>query len=554
MFQGGIDANLFQFTLYSVVRFVHFHSKIIFQLKMLLLVAATLGVFYSITLFGHHVRHQQLHSPTYQFSADSNDEDPTDPDLWYFSLTTSYNLITTRQFNRHKPEEAPKDIQQYKTAENPDLLVIEQELKKEDNAAILTEVYGTSHQTTKPTQEKRHFTSEHELRNKETETEKETEHATTAEPYLENIKLSEYNDQSDGLHNSAAYQALQKRLDILFEESKDVFDLLPNKYLPDYKSFCWFDSLNVFQCLASVYLAGMPKCGTTDLFQKLMVHPELTTQSHHSNGGPEKETFYWTRRRVGRPVSFTANPRVPPPKTLFSEFLLGTGAEKVKNSKEVMIVDGTPSLLWDLGGWETRYPGLDEPPYSNADLIHAVTPDAKILAILRNPTERLYSEYLYFWKGVRMVSEERTPQTFHTTVRREIKRFNKCVGSKSLRHCCYSSDHSVRLRIALGVYVCYIRDFLEVFGNNLIVETMNEYHSYPVETLDNIFYRIGVSKPNVDDLRNFIKNSKIYNVNTDVKEDVGEMLDETKELLNGFYKPYNSELATILKDSKYLFI
>ena len=462
----------------------------------------------------------------YNFTV-TEDVKPTDNQMWFFSSTTSNAYITNKSSDQSVPnKEKQERIDEGKPVEHAEQL---------DSSPNINEY--------EPTQTLRQITFKHKIR--------KTEHATTAEPYVKNIKLSDYNDQSDGLHN--AYQALQKHLDVLFEESKDIFDLLPYKYLPDYKSFCWYDSQDGFQCLASVYLAGMPKCGTTDLFQKLMWHPELTTQSHHSNGGPEKETFYWTRRRVGRPVSFTANPRVPPPKTLFSEFLLGTGAEKVKNNKEVKITDGTPSLLWDLGGWETRYPGLDEPPYSNADLINAVTPDAKILAILRNPTERLYSEYLYFWKGGKMRNEVRSPQTFHMDVRRETRKFNRCLESKSLRNCCYSSGYSFRLRVALGVYICYIKDFLEVFGDNFLVVTMEEYRLYPTETLNNIFYHIGVSEPKLEDLRSFVESSKTYNVNSNVKEEVGDMLPETKDLLDTFYGPYNSALAELLADSRLLF-
>ena len=344
----------------------------------------------------------------------------------------------------------------------------------------------------------------------------------------------------------------KRNLTILYEESKDVFDLLPTAYLPDYKSFCWYDSEGEFQCLASVYLAGMPKCGTTDLYDKLMWHPELSRQAHRmKETATQKEFFYWTRSRIGRPENFLAHPKTPLFKFPFEAFLAGTGAEKVKDKKELRILDGTPSLLWDLRDWEKRYPGLEEPPYSNADLIHAVTPDAKILAILRNPVDRLYSEYIYFWSGV---GNDRSPIKFHSEVVTEINKFKLCLVRKSFRHCCYSSDHSLRLRIALGVYVCYVRDFLEVFGDNFLAITTHEYHAYPIETLNAIFNHIGVSEPNLLELNLFIESSKTNNVNSEVKERVGEMLGETRELLKKFYEPYNSELAALLQDSKYLFI
>ena len=363
----------------------------------------------------------------------------------------------------------------------------------------------------------------------------------------------DYEDESKIAVDLSLLKQTDLNLDVLYEESKDVFDLLPNKYLPDYKSFCWYDQLGQFQCLASVYLAGMPKCGTTDLFDKLMWHPELTLQDHTDDRSLDKEFHYWTRLRVRRPVNFLMNPKIMPPKLDFSGFLAGTGAERVKHNRTLRIVDGTPSLLWDLGGWETRYPGLDEPPYSNGDLIHAVTPDAKILAILRNPIDRLYSEYLYVWRMVKMREEVRTPETFHLDVLRETRKFDRCLETKSLRNCCYSSEHSLRIRVALGVYVCYISDFLKAFGNNLLVITLDEYHSYPDVTLNKIFNHIGVHELDSEYLKSKIQSSETLNESSSVKDVVGEMLNETRQLLAKFYAPYNAMLDNLLKDSKFRF-
>ena len=344
----------------------------------------------------------------------------------------------------------------------------------------------------------------------------------------------------------------KRDLSILYKESPEVFSQIPSSYLPDYKSFCWYDKQNKFQCLSSVYLAGMPKCGTTDLYDKLMWHPQLTTQAHRKDPtANQKEFFYWTRGRLARPESHVYTPREKLSVYPFSTFLAGTGSEKVRANKEVRIVDGTPCLLWDLRGWEDRYGrGLEEPPYSNADLIHSVTPEAKILVIVREPVERLYSEYIYFWSGY---GNDRNPTKFDREARDEVSKFNRCLEKWSLRRCCYSSDFSLRLRLALGIYVCYVRDFYELFGDRLLVVTMSEYHDYPVETVMTIFKHIGVSEVNSADLKHFIETSRAVNTNTDRKKRVGEMLDETKEFLKAFYAPYNSQLATLLKDDKYLF-
>ena len=358
------------------------------------------------------------------------------------------------------------------------------------------------------------------------------------------------NDNSASNENKI-YQkdASQKDLSVLIKESKDIFDLLPEKYLPDYKSFCWYNDKDEFKCLASVYVAGMPKCGTTDLFVKMMRHPQLTYQTH-ADGDPPKEYHYWARSRIARNKWLFADPKRRAPRELFSRFLKGTGAERVKTNLKMQIVDGTPSLLWDLAGWDRRYPKADEPPYSNGDLIHSVTPDAKIIGILRDPIDRLYSEYLYFWLKK---SEVRTPATFHTEVLKEVLLFNSCLTLNKLRSCCYPSHamNSVKIRLELGIYVCFVHDFLEAFGTNLLILTLEEYHSYPVDILTTIFNHIEVSVP--EDLQKFIEDSNTGNTNTGLKNKVGEILPETKQILSDFYGPYNSQLALLLQNSKYLF-
>ena len=500
-------------------------------MKFLVLLAATSIIFYA----GYHL---PSFNPSSQSTKTSNGDIDSDVNKWLMSLVVSTHHSDSTSLTNSRDE-----ISRTPGLTTTDATIFEDhhaEVSHDRHSSESSVVDRPTQISVIPTHETQQFSSEHEIIRAQ-------EHVPS---------LSDSDHEIDKL---PVEKYPTRHLKYLYDESKDVFDLLPTSYLQDYKSFCWHDARDEFHCLASVYLAGMPKCGTTDLFYKLMWHPELTAVTKITESGSEKyekERFYWTRSRIGRPISFLANPRVPPPKTDFSHYLSNTAnvAEKVKTGNNLRIVDGTPSLLWDLGGWETRYPGLDEPPYSNGDLIHAVTPDAKILAILRNPIDRLYSEYLYFWKSGKMSKEPRTPDTFHLDVMRETHKFNRCLMDKSLRQCCYSSDRSMRLRVALGVYFCYINDFKEVFRDNFLVVTMNEYQLNPIETLSKIFDHIGVSQPSVEDLRLFIETSKTYNVNTDIKIDVGKMHDETRDILTKFYHPYNLKLAELLNDSKFLFV
>ena len=83
---------------------------------------------------------------------------------------------------------------------------------------------------------------------------------------------------------------------------------------------------------------------------------------------------------------------------------------------------------------------------------------------------------------------------------------------------------------------------------------MKEYHLYPVDTLNRIFNHIGVYEPDSGELSRYIETSETVNVGSaSIKDEVGEMLDETRQLLEKFYSPYNAMLSDLLNDPKFNF-
>lgn len=114
-----------------------------------------------------------------------------------------------------------------------------------------------------------------------------------------------------------------------------MFSVIPSKFLPDSRSPCWyeeflgrnttdpyltnsyalyskrfratFDALRKafwsrlshaagrhfrLRCLPRFYIDGQPKCGTTDLYDRLRLHPEVKFSAI-------KEPHWWTRKRFG---------------------------------------------------------------------------------------------------------------------------------------------------------------------------------------------------------------------------------------------------------------
>lgn len=145
--------------------------------------------------------------------------------------------------------------------------------------------------------------------------------------------------------------AFSPRVSPLLSPSVQMFSVVPRKFLPNSKSPCWyeeftgrnttdpyvtnsyalyskrfratFDALRKafwghlshaagkhfrLRCLPYFYIIGQPKCGTTDLYDRLRLHPEVKFSAI-------KEPHWWTRKRFGEPdrgarLQWGAAPRV----------------------------------------------------------------------------------------------------------------------------------------------------------------------------------------------------------------------------------------------------
>lgn len=71
-----------------------------------------------------------------------------------------------------------------------------------------------------------------------------------------------------------------------------LYDKVPSKFNTKFKNPCWHDEVSQkLWCLPYFYQIGMPKCGTTDLWDKLVQHPQVQNVP--------KEPHWWSKRRNG---------------------------------------------------------------------------------------------------------------------------------------------------------------------------------------------------------------------------------------------------------------
>ncbi|PVD31048.1 hypothetical protein C0Q70_10325 [Pomacea canaliculata] len=327
-----------------------------------------------------------------------------------------------------------------------------------------------------------------------------------------------------------------------------VVSMPPIEFLPNYKAPCWYENLplgdqipgtpytrNLFtcfspnartlflemhaewavstqlasnpkrlRCLPYFYIAGMPKCGSTDLYRKVTQHPEVVRP-------PMKESHWWSKNRFG---------------------------------------DGSASTLWDNDDW-WRLPencGRDEPLYTNANYIRHLTPHARVLVILRQPTDRLFSDYLYFQKTNKSLAE------FHEHVVLSVSKLKSCMEQLSLRACVYDKRiaSGVKVRLRVGIYHVYLAEWLKVFPRDqILVIRLEDYAKNLKQTTRRVYDFLGLRKLSREE-EDKILQSPIANARKKKDKDLGFMWEDTHRLLRDFYQPHNEKLADLLGDPRFL--
>ncbi|KAK2141996.1 hypothetical protein LSH36_1007g01035 [Paralvinella palmiformis] len=288
------------------------------------------------------------------------------------------------------------------------------------------------------------------------------------------------------------------------------------------------------RCLPYFYVIGASKSGTTDFFENLIRHPNIAEPA-------AKEPTWWNARLGG-----SANAR-------FRDYvdLFDVAAEQIWQTWKVSHIqsltgEATPSYCYDNDGWRL-IPGnrdLDEPRYGVPHVIRHVTPSAKIILLLRDPTERVYSHY-------RNVKPQDRPEVFHDHVIKALRLLTDCFRNRTIRGCFYDPKVNrdiLPLHMRASLYAVMLHDWLTVFPRKQILVIKSErYFSDRVDVLNKAYAFLGLKKL-PDDLARVITGGYIINDKRKRGVSMVPMLSETKRLLDDFLKPFNERLRLLLGD------
>ncbi|XP_028846005.1 carbohydrate sulfotransferase 15-like isoform X1 [Denticeps clupeoides] len=306
------------------------------------------------------------------------------------------------------------------------------------------------------------------------------------------------------------------------------------------------------RCLPYFYIMGQPKCGTTDLYDRLRHHPDVRFTAM-------KEPHWWTRKRFGIiRLSEGFHARYPVKDYLDLLDLAAyqiqdhalSNRSKGRSKRNIVIGEASASTMWDNNAWVYFYDNgtQEEPPFLVQDFIHAVQPHAKFIVMLRDPVERLYSDYLYFGLA------NKSAEDFHQRVSESLQLFESCVSASSMRSCVYNTtlNMAMPVRLQVGLYVIYILDWLTVFSKEQILVLRLEDHATNCKvTMHKVFDFLKLGALSVEKEAEITK-SPASNTRRPADRNLGPMLPITRDLLKYFYHPFNQRLAKVVQDKAFL--
>ncbi|XP_062587527.1 carbohydrate sulfotransferase 15-like [Saccostrea cucullata] len=338
-------------------------------------------------------------------------------------------------------------------------------------------------------------------------------------------------------------------------DTEDILSMEREEFLKNLKNPCWFKFINTTQgpkkelrCFLFFHIFGVCKSEATDLFFRLTQHPQIL----NNTGILNKETQFWSWKRFGQDSPDHRNLTLDEFSSFFRANEIGRtkiGLNKRNRYSDLITGHADPMDFWDHNHWREipqNNPNSSEPKFLKPHLVRHVQPNIKLILLLREPAERLYSHYLHGHYCD-------TPEEFHSAVLKGIELFRTCLSNNSLKTCLYKSDLSkdMKLLLSASLYYIHLQEWLDVFPRDqFLVLRTEDYHKDMKSTLLKLFAFLGVGDIYSDVLEHILKVPQKYETKNKLLQ--GSMLKETWNILTDFFKEPNRKLADILNDERYL--
>lgn len=252
------------------------------------------------------------------------------------------------------------------------------------------------------------------------------------------------------------------------------------------------------------FIIGAAKCGTTTLYEYLNAHPQVFMSS-------VKEPHFFSDIESANPF----------------DYLAPVAGEKYHNK---IIRD--EKIYMNLFQKSDNFPVRGEASVSYlldlnaAERIYNFNPDAKIIAILRDPVQRAFSHF----KANRMIGSAYYPDDFYKEITTDWNIKGKKWGLKG------------RLYIELGFYTQQLARYAKVFPKeNMLVIGLPELQNHPELTMKKVYSFLSIDEhPLVED------QNKVYNESKQMKSSLLLKLKKIKDK-NIFLSKLSRKIPAIIK-------
>lgn len=245
----------------------------------------------------------------------------------------------------------------------------------------------------------------------------------------------------------------------------------------------------------SFYLLGAQKSGTTSLFRHLAKHPCVLEPM-----GKEIH-FFWENYHKGL--------------AWYESWFPGAGTKKADCSGPCLTGDGSTGYLFE--------------PHTPARL-HSYTPDAKFVAILRNPIDRAFSAYQH---EVRRRGETRS---FNEVIQDELSWMDKEHQYVLDHPHTFSRKYHFRSHLRRGHYAEQLKRWFELFPpEHFLIMSGEEFFADPGAAYNKTVAFLGLPEHPMGEYKKH--NVGGYN---------SEIAPDTLAFLQEYFAPLNEELYALL--------
>eukprot|EP00899_Mesostigma_viride_P013848 jgi/Mesvir1/22464/Mv18494-RA.1 len=332
------------------------------------------------------------------------------------------------------------------------------------------------------------------------------------------------------------YQSTYQPLDAatIRAAAPDIFATLDESggFDAGFKNPCYRQPGKGLRCVSYFNIIGVSKCGTTDLFKKLALLPQVVESL---NKGPH----FWDEPHAWD----------------WYVDLFAPVAQAALADPPTIIAGDASSNTFTYSGVGIR--GKPNGEVLLPELMYAVNPAERLILMVREPAARMYSAFWYYGCLYHIYDNfGMSPAGFHKFVEKEIGNFQECMDRhKSVRRCTREGFDASQ-QLIKGMYAAFLPDWVNVYPEDqLMVIRMEDYGRETELYLREVLAFLDIPEPSPDVWGKMLA-SPPTNQRGQRTQGCGagaqDMLPETREMLREFYAPYNRQLAAMLADDRFL--